>query len=416
VRSAITTSSPENVSTHRPIRYTTVFTTQFERVSETIAERVTELLCAHVSVVDEQEVVVASSAPGMVGRQFEQDEYADEQSYLRIPLRLEGQAGAVIVGEPLNGEAISPRLKQVLVRLVISQAAVVDHSPHQHERKNTFIHELLHGRIDDEEAILREASILGMDFATPRAVILINAANYIMGADQAGRPELSDTMVRRRAQLVIGSVVSFFHLPNDTICAYLGDGEVAVLKACNTRNLATWADRTEASDQGMSSWANLAALKRAGEALHAHLQADTHASISVGIGRYHPGVCAIARSYEDARAALSLGRRFHGQNQAHCLDGLGTAAFVGIPDERTKVELAAHLLSPLDHEPELIETLAVFFATNCCPSATASQLSIHRNTLTYRLQKIASLTGLDPRRFDEATQIHLALLLRSLHS
>jgi len=40
-------------------------------------------------------------------------------------------------------------------------------------------------------------------------------------------------------------------------------------------------------------------------------------------------------------------------------------------------------------------------------------LAIHHNTLTYRLQKIALLTGLDPRRFEEATQIYLALLLRS---
>ncbi|WP_369128003.1 helix-turn-helix domain-containing protein [Ligilactobacillus salivarius] len=39
---------------------------------------------------------------------------------------------------------------------------------------------------------------------------------------------------------------------------------------------------------------------------------------------------------------------------------------------------------------------------------------MHRNTLNYRLDKIASLIGLDPRRFDEAVQIRLALLLRKL--
>ncbi|MCY7322639.1 MAG: helix-turn-helix domain-containing protein, partial [Phormidesmis sp. CAN_BIN36] len=39
---------------------------------------------------------------------------------------------------------------------------------------------------------------------------------------------------------------------------------------------------------------------------------------------------------------------------------------------------------------------------------------IHRNTLSYRLDKITSLTGLNPRQFDDAVQIRLALLLRSL--
>jgi carbohydrate diacid regulator len=168
------------------------------------------------------------------------------------------------------------------------------------------------------------------------------------------------------------------------------------------------------TDRPGEGWANLAALKRAGEALLAHLHREISTSISLGIGRYHPNLEGIARSYQDAHAALSLGRCCHDENRAHCLDALGTAAFVGIPDQRTKIELASHLLSPLDHEPELIETLRVFFAENCCPSTTASRLIIHRNTLTYRLQKVVLLTGLDPRNFDEATQIHLALLLRSL--
>ena len=56
----------------------------------------------------------------------------------------------------------------------------------------------------------------------------------------------------------------------------------------------------------------------------------------------------------------------------------------------------------------------LFFAENCCPSSTASQLCIHRNTLSYRLDKIKLLTGLDPRQFDDAVQIRLALLLRKL--
>ena len=156
------------------------------------------------------------------------------------------------------------------------------------------------------------------------------------------------------------------------------------------------------------------ALKRASASLLSRLRCDTNSAISRGIGRYHPGIQGLARSYQDARAALSLGHRFHGQNRVHCLDNLGVAAFVGISDESTKIDLAKHLLTPLDQESELIETLRMFFAENCYPSSTASKLSIHRNTLSYRLDKITSLTGLNPRQFDDAVQIRLALLLRSL--
>ncbi len=134
--------------------------------------------------------------------------------------------------------------------------------------------------------------------------------------------------------------------------------------------------------------------------------------MSVGLGRYHAGLHGLARSYQDARVALSLGRRIHGHSNVHCLDELGLAAFVGVADEQTKIELATHLLSPLSHAPELLEPLEVFFARNCLPSVTARQLSMHRNTLSHRLDNITPLTGLDPRRFDAAVQIRLAPLLR----
>jgi carbohydrate diacid regulator len=244
-------------------------------------------------------------------------------------------------------------------------------------------------------------------------VILIDAADYILASPGRGQ-ELSDARIRRRAQVIIGSVVDFFHLPTDTICAYIGEGEVAVLKASNKKNLATWVDQDMDTPQANPSWANLSALKRAGEALLSSLRHDTQADISIGIGRYHPGLYGLTESYQDARAALSLGCRFHGQNRVHCLDELGIAAFVGVSDEQTKIDLAVYLLGPLDHEPDLMATLYAFFAHDCCPSTTAADLTIHRNTLTYRLDKITSLTGLDPRRFDDAVQIRLALVLRSL--
>jgi len=89
------------------------------------------------------------------------------------------------------------------------------------------------------------------------------------------------------------------------------------------------------------------------------LTGDTGASISISIGRYHPGIRGLARSYQDARAALSLGCRFHGCNEVHCLK-IGIAAFIGVSDQQTKIELATYLLSPLDHEPELLATLEAF--------------------------------------------------------
>ncbi len=398
-----------NVSPHTP------FATSVQSVTAvTVATRIAELLAAPVTVLDKQGVVLASTTSDPIGRPFAEED--PQRSKLRLPVRLDDDMGEIIVGEGHSDETISPRLAQVLVELVAQQSvAAQPFGPgREPEWKNRFLYDLLHGFLTDEGVIGRESKLLGLDLGLPRAVILIDAADYIL-QDTDGVTRV-DTEVQRRAQVIIGSIVNFFHLPNDTICAYIGEGEVAVLKASDTKSLVNWADRAPAADMGSPSWTNLNALKRAGAALLAHLQTDTGATLSIGIGRYHPGLQGLARSYQDARAALRLGRRFRGQNQVYCVDSLGVAAFVGVPDERTKIELSTYLLSPLNNNPELLQTLSAFFDENCYPSATASRLSIHRNTLSHRLDKITALTGLDPRQFDDAVQIRLALLLRALQA
>lgn len=389
---------------------------RFVQLASLVTDRVAELLYAPVFVTNERGVVVTSSEPDRIGRSMGWSSERAMAHFLRIPLRHDTETGEVIVGKPANRETISPRLAQALVELVINQSTQY-HLPSQHDLKNELVADLLHDRIEDEATIWNRAKRLGIDLNPPRAVILIDAACYILPAQSASQTATDATGTeQQRAQAVISSIVSFFHLPSATICAYLGAGEVAVLKASNSKNLGLWADCNDVAEGLSSSWANLAALKRAADALLLRLRNDTGATINVGIGRYHPGVRGLARSYEDAGAALSLGKRLQGNNQVHCLGELGIAAFVGVADEETKIDLAKYLLSPLDHEPELLTTLNRFFAEDCCPSATAKQLSIHRNTLSYRLDKIASLTGLEPRKFDDAVQMRLCLLLRSLQS
>jgi carbohydrate diacid regulator len=386
---------------------------QFVRTAVTIADRAAELLAAEVVVMDSHGQVVASS--GTTSKRGAAGVNAREDAHLQLPLRLGGHEASVIIKPKQPDEPISPRLARILIDLVIDQTTVVDRLPNKQELKSKFIHDLLHGTVDDEASIFREAQILGMDLAPPRLVILIDATEYILGS-ASGIQDQTDMRVRQRAQLVISSVVDFFELPNDTICAYIGGGDVAVLKASNRKNLGRWAGKGDDREHSNPSWANLEAVKEASRALLQHLRNVTRSSVSIGIGRHHPRLDGLSSSYADARAALSLGRHFHGYNRVHCLDSLGIAAFIGLSDEQTKIDLATYLLSPLDREPELFETVNAFFAQNCLPSATARELSIHRNTLSYRLDKIVSLTGLDPRRFDDAVQIRLALLLRSFQT
>lgn len=382
------------------------------QVADTVASRMAELLCSPISMTHDR-INVTKNDPSQ--NQCSVNSTQAEHSLmalLQILLECGSQTGEATSSDSFSREAISIKLADALLEMIANHTVSQTSLASQYELKNQLIQDLLRGQINS--VTLSRAKQLGVDLTQPRAVILIDASEYILKGDGTDEQDLK--VSQQRAQTVIKSIVSFFHLPNDTICADLGAGNVCVLKASNTKNLDPWATCSDVAEELGASWANLSALKRAADALLSRLRSDTGTSISLGIGRYHPGFQGLARSYEDARVALSLGSRFQGGNRVHCLGEMGIAAFIGIADEETKIDLAKYLLSPLDQETELLATLDTFFSEDCCPSSTARRLSIHRNTLSYRLDKIASLTGLEPRKFDDAVQMRLSLLLRSLQS
>lgn len=376
-------------------------------LARAISARAAEVLQSDVSVADEWGAVIAAST----GRKTPSLTGSDDQfELIRVPLQVARQRCELIVRQaPDRAEALSPRLARALVELVAGEIESTAAESGNRERSS---HHLIYRWLTDDQipaaTIEREASQMNIDLSPPRAAIVIDAGDFII---DRGNPRA----IVRRADHVIRSAVSFFELPNAAICAWNGEREIVLLKASDTQNLASWAGTAEAPDPPHTSWMNLTALKRAGRALQGRVQASTGATVTIGIGRYHPGARGLAQSYADARAALTLGRRFQRESRVHCLDDLGAAAFIGLADEATKTSLARHLLSPLDLEPDLFRTLEVFLDANCSPSVTSSRLAVHRNTLAYRLDKIATLTGLDPRQFEDAVQARLALLLRSFN-
>jgi carbohydrate diacid regulator len=388
----------------------------FYQIAEVIAQKLSTLLQTGVLIRDADQTLIAQG-------QFQTSyswSHLDPRTppltdqFMKLPFHVQDQAGEIYIQQWVDGEKLSPKLAQAFIDLVVSRVAYTSFSDQQ-TFKNQVISNLLRNHIQEAKVAQQQANLLGIDFTPPRAVLLIDATDAVLALKDSW--ETSVYQQQRYSQAIINTIVTFFNLPDDTICADLGGGEFAILKASDSKNLSPWANHQAADAEVLgASWTNLDALKRAGRDLLQRLREETGTALSVGIGRYHPGILGLSRSYQDARVALRLGRQFNGQNQVYCLDDLGIAAFIGVADERTKIELALHLLSPLDNESELINTLRVFFDEDCALSSTARRLCIHRNTLTYRLEKITSLTGLDPRRFDEAVQIRLALLLKALQN
>src|SRR3954447_4231408 len=143
------------------------------------------MFCAQVSATDSLGRIIASSVPNRyegaaVVPAGHDDEWFEQ---IRVPFSVSGHSGDLLVGPTANGEVLSQRLVESVVELLVGQITVIESLPDQHELKNRFIWRLLHSDIPDEADALREGQILGMDLLRPRAVMLIDVSDYVVGRE-----------------------------------------------------------------------------------------------------------------------------------------------------------------------------------------------------------------------------------------
>jgi sugar diacid utilization regulator len=119
----------------------------------------------------------------------------------------------------------------------------------------------------------------------------------------------------------------------------------------------------------------------------------------VAVGRAHPGAYGIARSYEEAREGLAMAERM--QLESPIVEAKDVLTYrVLARDQPALVDLVHSVLHPLREARggagPLVDTLAAYFDCGCVATTTAARLHLSVRAVTYRLDRIKSLTGFDP--------------------
>ncbi len=157
--------------------------------------------------------------------------------------------------------------------------------------------------------------------------------------------------------------------------------------------------------------------KLAGQVLAAAAPVMKPGTASVGIGNLANGVSELARSHVEARQALRLTRRAGGRGRVASYRSLGAFRLlleVQSPDalRRFVNELLGTLLQyAQSRDTPLLETLEALAAARWVRRAAARQLGIHINSMSYRVERIQSLTGL--QLDDPETRVAISIALRA---
>lgn len=119
----------------------------------------------------------------------------------------------------------------------------------------------------------------------------------------------------------------------------------------------------------------------------------------VAVGRPYAGIYGVARSYEQAREAWTLAERLHPHDDMVQTRDLLIYRVLG-RDRDALTELVQSVLTPLAQArggaAPLLDTLEAYFECGEVTTATARRLHVSARTVTYRLARVASLTGYDP--------------------
>jgi len=304
----------------------------------------------------------------------------------------------VLQSEMPNHQEIAPLIRSI-AELVMHQSIVLEQIPRQDERLDKFIYDLLNQPQPDWSLLAAEARLFDIELERPRIAIVIQIDDPTLVSRFQDPSNDREIRLTRYKFGITRALDSFYTSSRENIVSYLGGTSFCILK-----------DLLPEDGDDSELTAHLETFKKSLNAIYGILKSELKLPATVGVGNFHPGLEGLRQSYHEAMSAIELGAQTWDQDRIYHIDDFGVVAPLLSGVDENNIYFSRELLERLGENREIIQTLEAFFAFDMSLTRTADKLKIHRNTLVYRLDRITETLGLDPRVFDDAVQIKLAIL------
>ena len=245
----------------------------------------------------------------------------------------------------------------------------------------------------DSQELGQQINALGFRLDTGRVALVVELKGFWQNYLRTS-PESTDkgTLIASKKTELNQALNSFFTKNRDNLVGFIGQDRFIILK-----------------DLASSDY------RRFSELLTDHYQQITDplknvylTEVTIGIGLPADSMTGLVRSIKEANQALIIGSKLRGPGQLLQFVELGVWPLLLEGEIASKREFAARALHRL-RDNEMKETLKVFLESDINLSETAVRLKVHRNTVIYRMNKLSAELGRDPRHFQDAVELHLAL-------
>jgi carbohydrate diacid regulator len=150
-------------------------------------------------------------------------------------------------------------------------------------------------------------------------------------------------------------------------------------------------------------------VKKLNEKIKSEIGIDT----KIATGKIYDKLLEIYKSFDIANETLQFGKKMHTRDNVHIFELLKYDMLFSQNSAKWKVnELrdTYELIAQNDKSRVLRQTLKVIIQENGELNNVANKLFVHRNTLSYRLDKIYKLTNRNPRKYTDLFWLYSAII------
>ncbi|RKL63572.1 hypothetical protein DXT63_06195 [Thermoanaerobacteraceae bacterium SP2] len=398
-----------------------------------IVEKIGNIICYNINIMNHLGIIIASTNPKRIntyhkgaeeviktGKIIEITEEIAKNSQgvqegVNLPVSFNNKIVGVvgITGNPSIVRQYGELVKS-MVELMLQQTFLTEQITLERNARERFIYDLIHANFYDEEQVLLRGKIFGYDLTIPRLCIVFNVNSFNNSLKQWIKKYQADSKVfiQDLYNNIPKFINNYFPLKKQDIFLSLGNGDFIILLAVkDVKNIKDVVKQ-------IAIYCNNTIDK---------IKENLEIEIIVGIGSCYSSISDLSKSYNEALKAIKIGRVvMHlitdnnlNKNNVFFYNNLGIYLLIdSLPDEAIEefmkkyLRINQNLTNLLD--PTLKETLLKFFECDLNVSRTSREMYIHRNTLIYRLDKIYSLTGRDPRIFSDAVDLKIGLLIDAI--
>jgi len=397
------------------------------KLAQNIVNKTMNILEKNINIMDEKGVIIGSGDKSRLNQFHEGaaqvikegnklEIYSKDINHLvgakpgiNLPIEHNNKIIGVvgITGEPNEVSPFGEVIKMT-VEMMLQQEFLLKEIQLEQQARGNFIHDLISGRIgNDSDLFITRGQIVGYDILIPRVALVMDIYQFGKTAKQSLQvfkgSKKGEIYLQRLKNDVLKTIQGIFVNTPQEIVSYTGGDRFVVLKTINLKD----------SDEILRK-----KLFRMGKRIKNIISQKMKFKVTIGIGEYHQSIKGLSKSFKEAMQALDVGTKLEEAGAIYHVDNLGVGKLLAEIKGESQQEFMERTIYSTKNNKEkkinefLLETLQGFFDNNLSITQTAKALFIHRNTLLYRLERVKKITGLDPKKFDDAVQLRLALKMR----